>query len=177
MSHLKKKSSGSGTARRKSGGVSPVLIIVLVIIVAAVGISALVGPTMGQCKEVISDFQTACNDMDASEMLDCLNPVIANPLRATLLVGTAVTGTDSSEILTKIFDTMGGGLDSLTSGSGMDMTQVMRGIEIKPYRFGLPGRKRTVRCKVTVAGFVSYMKITVGKSHGEPYIAGIKFDT
>lgn len=180
MSHLKKQAgsahvrhSGSRSSRSSGKGL---LIAIIVIVVVIFGGGALLGPTMGQCREVIGDFQDACNDMDASEMLGVLKPTIANPLRLALFAGGAITDTDTSEILPQILDAFGGGFSEITDLTGMAIEEAMKQVKIRPYLYGFPGPSRKVSCKVTVAGMEMYMKITIRRYHFEPYIAKVQFD-
>lgn len=180
MSHLKsdkmKRRSGCSGSSRTGNSVWEVMLIVIVCVVLA---SAVIGftksPSRRQCKEIVQQFQTACNGMNINEILSCLNPAIANPLKAAITIGGAVTSTDTDEVLADILSALGGGTEAITRGSGLDMTSAFRAMELKVTSCGLPSKARKVQCKATFGIFEQYLNIYVSKKFGEPYISKIRF--
>lgn len=177
MSHLKsdkkkgRKNSGSGKGR------SILMLIVAVLLVIVLGtfvLGMVKSPSRGACRNIISEFQTSCNRLDANGIVSCLKPSVANPLKAALFVGGVVTSQSSDEMLYSIVDALGGGLSSLTSSADMDMEGLFQVMSIEPKKYGFPARTRKVRCKATFGIFEQYINIYVSKSDGEAYISKIE---
>lgn len=179
MSHLKtdKKNKRSGGAgKSKSGGAGKTILIILACVILTGFVIGIVrSPSRSQCKEIVAQFQTACNDMNVNEILGCMNPTIANPLKAVVMIGGAVTSTDTNEILGDILGALGGGTETITSGSGLDLTSAFRAMDLKVTSCGFPSKTRKVRCKATFGVFSQYLNIYVSKKYGEPYISKITF--
>lgn len=174
MSHLKSEKKRSGDAAKIVLMVVAVIVIIVAVIIAASTISSALGcPSKKQCQEVIEDFQESCNSLDAEGILDCLDPTIANPLKAALFVGSVVTSS-TTDILTSILEAVGGDVLSFTDGTDMDLSSAFEVLTIEPKRFGLPKKSRKVRCKVTIGTITQYMNIYVAKKNGDAYISKVE---
>lgn len=172
----KKSSTGRSGAKKSRRSILPVILAVIVCLIVAGAVAGFVrSPSRGQCRDIVEDFQTACNNMNVNGILDCLNPKIANPLKAVVLIGGAVTSTDTNEVLGNILGELGGGVDTITQGSGLDITEAFRTMELKVTGCGFPAKTRKVRCRATFGIFTQYLDIYVTKRNGEPYISKVAF--
>lgn len=177
-SYNKAASSAQGK-QRKSGRGKSVLTVLAAMVIIAITVNTILGliysPTRDQCKEIVSDFQTACNELDTNGMINCLKPSVANPLRIALGIGSVVTERSSDEMLESILGALGGGLNQLTNDSGLTIQSMFETIEIRPRKFGFPKKTRKVKCKATFCGLKQDIYISVTKESGEVYITKVAF--
>lgn len=172
MSKNKEKKSKTGIGKK--------ILLVLIVIIVGINVrSILKSPGRAECREIITEFQTACNDLDVKGIVNCLNPSIANPLRVALFAGEVVTSRNSSEMLEEILDAVGGaGFFGL--GSDLDLQSAFQSLKLTPEKYGLPKSVREIKCKADfeVEGleFQYYVTIAIGRSHGEVYISELKFE-
>ena len=172
------RASSSTSAKKKStGGGKTVLAVLAVVILLAVAGSTVLGviysPTRGQCKEIVADFQAACNKLDTNGIIDCLKPSVANPLRIALGIGSVVTEKSSDEMLESVLEALGGGLGDLTNNSGLSIQSIFEMMEIEPIKFGFPDKTRKVKCKANICGLEQNIYISVTKVSGEVYITKV----
>ena len=98
----------------------------LCIVLSALLCWVLVGCSVhdGEIKEVISDFEEACNELDFNDMLDCINPRITGTLEfATGLLG-MFTDTDTEEMLEELSNLI------IDGESGADRKEFFSSIKI-----------------------------------------------
>lgn len=178
MSHLKKKKAPTSQRKKKSGNSAgiAVIVIILAVLIAAGGRLLYVSPGRGSSREVINEFQSACNNLEPVQILNCMYPTMTTK-GIQLAIGTAqlATGEEMSDVLTEIVNAMGG-WGNLPEG--MTLSDFIKTIKLTPNRMGLPGKVRKVRCKATVTmagGDIDlYVNVYLQKKHGETYIKGIK---
>lgn len=161
--------------RKKSGNIVGKLITVVVIIALIVGIlagvGAIIGPTRGQCKDTIETAEHAITTMDVNEFCDVIEPVMGRKLRALIMVANVVTPGDAANYISSTIEQLGGSI----LPDGMDVEDVLDQIEIEPYKFGLPGKVRKVKCRLNVSGSTyAKVEISLKKFEGEVYITKIK---
>lgn len=165
--------------KKKSG--APVVLIaialVLVVVIAAGSIiGAIVGPTRGECKELLEDFEEGCREMDLYKLVNCIDPRFRTAANFALLAGDTLTGDSLDTVLQTLDNAMGGTLSEAADGTSQTLENTIKSIRIKPIRYGLPGKDRVVQCKVTVGVFEQYVKVTIRKKHREAYIANVRLD-
>ena len=135
-------------------------------------VSSVIGPTRWQCKGLISDFESSCKTLDIRGMADCIDPVYGVPIKAAVGVVELLSDEDLDALLGKVFTTIGlADLISTETGLQNEITT----LEIRPERYGFPGRKRVVRCSVSIMGVSKKAWVTIKKKDGEPYIAKVEF--
>lgn len=135
-------------------------------------VASILGPTRWQCKRLISDFESSCNTLDIGGMADCIDPQYGKPIKAAWELSKLLTDDEVEVLLDKICR----GLnitDLLVEDNGLQ--DELKTIEIKPERYGLPGRKRVVRCNVSVLGVSKKVYVTIRKKDGDPFIEKIEF--
>lgn len=174
----KKKGKKKKTAKKggKKGGnaagtiVGVILVLVLVVGIIS-GVGALIGPTKGQCKDTIEQTEYSLNTMDVNGLCDVINPLIGRKVKALIMVANMLTPEDAASYIESAIDQLGGSI----LPDGMDAADVLEEIEIEPYRFGLPGRVRKVKCNLNLAGSTyAKVEISLKKAEGEVYISKIK---
>lgn len=170
----------SGAGRKKGGNDSKKVLFVIVALLLIGFVGSIVAefvysPSRGKCKEMISDFQEACNKQDVNGILNCLKPSVSNPLKVAFGIGSVVTSQSSDEMFESILDALGGGLGGITEKTGLSIRSLFETIEIKPVRFGFPGKTRKVRCRAFIGGLERQIYIYVTKQYGESYISKVAF--
>lgn len=171
----KKNNKKTGNRGKKGGNIGGTLVAIVVVIALLVGIlsgvGALVGPTKGQCKDTIEQAEYSLNTMDVNGLCDVINPMIGRKLKALIMVANMLTPEDAASYIESAIDQLGGSI----LPEGMDAADVLEEIEIEPYRFGLPGKTRKVKCNLIFAGS-TYAKVEIHlkKAEGEVYISKIK---
>ena len=83
---------------KKIGGKIALLLLCAVFVVQATAC----GGANGKCREVIKNFETACNDGDVDGMLDCITPSISTPAKLAVGVTNLIPGVDLSDTLTEV---------------------------------------------------------------------------
>lgn len=179
MSHLKKqKKTKSGNGGKGKNVLAVIAAVLILGIAVRSGLGIWNSPGRGACNEIIWEFQTACNDLDAKRIVGCLKPSIANPLKAAILVGETVTSTNSQEALSAILSALGGQMSFLDSDQ--EIVTAFETMRLEPEKYGLPGKTRKVTCKgiFTVAGveFEQYVNLYISKSKKDAYIAKMEFE-
>ena len=174
-----KKPIGNQARKANSGGRTRIPAIIAVIILVGVIGSIVTGilysPTRGECKEIVSDFQTACNELNTTNILNCLKPSVSNPLKIALGIGSVVTSQSSDEMLESILEALGGGLNDITNNTNLSVRAIFETMEIEPKRISLPGKTRKVTCKAIISGLQQKVYIYVTKESGDVYISKVAF--
>lgn len=164
------KSGNTAPTPKKKSKVPKVILTILLILFLCSQITGLiVSPGRSACREIISQFQTACNNLDVNAMVGCLKPSMTNNL---LKLGTAAAG---DAALDTVLNLVGSGLDTVGLGSETTVEELFKTIQLEPKRFGFPGKTRCVKCKATFAGMTQYVNIYVTKYYGDAYITKISF--
>ena len=163
--------------KKNSGGIGkiliPIAVVLVIVIVAGSIISSMIGPTRGDCKEVLETFEDGCNELDFLKLADVVDPTYRNAIKAILITVSGVLPDDVVEKVAEIIDNATGGfLGQAANGSGL--ANVMRSVKIEPMRFGMPGKSRVVKCKVTAGVFDAYINVTIKKKNKECYIAKVE---
>ena len=174
------KKGGRKGGRRggKSGGAGGVIgVIVAVLAVVIIGgaiISLFIGPTIGDCKKVAARFEEGCNEMDFYKLADCLAPSYRTPVKAVITVA-SLSDDDIDKVVTMIDQATGGVLGDAAEETSTTLTQIFRQVKVEPIRIDLlPGKTRSMKCKLTAGVFDVYIKVTVAKSNGEAYISSVQ---
>ena len=155
--------------KKKSKVPKVILAILLILFLGGQVTGMIVSPGRSACREVISQFQTACNNLNVNGMVGCLKPSMTNNL---LKLGTAAAG---DAALDTVLNLVGSGLDTVGIGSETTVEELFQTIQLEPKRFGFPGKTRCVKCKATFAGLTQYVNIYVTKYYGDAYITKISF--
>ena len=155
--------------KKKSKVPKVILAILLILFLGGQVTGMIVSPGRSACREVISQFQTACNNLNVSGMVGCLKPSMTNNL---LKLGTAAAG---DAALDTVLNLVGSGLDTVGLGSETTVEELFQTIQLEPKQFGFPGKTRCVKCKASFAGLTQYVNIYVTKYYGDAYITKISF--
>ena len=96
------------------------------------------------CKKLISNVEKACNDMDMSALLDCMNPEKVSVVK--MVVNTIKDSANKAmEYVLDFF-----GLTITDNGSEeVSVDEAMKTIELKPEKFDLQDSSGTVTCKTS----------------------------
>ncbi len=155
--------------KKKSKAPKVILAVLLILLLGGKVTGMIVSPGRSACRKVISQFQTACNNLDVNGMVECLKPSMTNNL---LKLGTAAAG---DAALDTVLNLVGSGLDTVGLGSETTVEELFQTIQLEPKRFGFPGKTRCVKCKASFAGMTQYVNIYVTKYYGDAYITKISF--
>lgn len=165
------------SSKKKKGGfdpsILPVIIGAIVVIgLLYVGVSSILGPRTGECKETIAELQGGINELNPDRFINVLEPKTKRIVQVIFVTLESTTDIDLSNAFADALNSLCKGL--LPSDTGEPVTDLLKKIEIVPVTYGLPGFTRKVKCKVQFDG-VTYkqIKITLKKYEGETYIKGI----
>ena len=166
----------TGTSNGSKGFHSNILIVVLAVIIVVgllyAGVSSVIGPTVGQSKEVISDLQGGINDLDPTQFVNVIEPRTRHVIRMIFPAVQGTTGVDLSTVFADAMNTLCSGM--LPSDTNEPVTDLLRRIRIVPVNYGFPGKTRSVKCKIQFDGITyQYIRITIQKYEGESYINSI----
>lgn len=159
--------SNSKTKRKKIRAPATVLVLFLVMLL---GRAVLMRDCPGilASRRIIKEFQTACNNLDVSGIVDCIQPSMTTNL---LKLGAAAAG---DEALNTVLEVLGAG-SGLTDGvEGSTLTEIFGSLELKPENYGWPKKKRCIKCKTSIGGITQYVNIYVIKYEGDVYISGME---
>lgn len=130
-----------------------------------------------QCKEIIENFETSCNALDVTGILNCINPKISDPIKTVLALGNAVSKQKLDEYLVEIIGSVAGELSESIGEKDASTSELLSNIQITPKKYSLKSKKGTVYCtalfQVNGMEFSKYISIEMIKSNDEWYISGI----
>lgn len=149
----------------------PILVIIAIIGAVFFGYASITGPRKGECKEVLNNFERACNKLDLNEMADCLEPSLCNKIKAAILVTEVITNQDVNDLAGLIVEGIGAGFIPDTGDTTLEVSDILKTISIEPVKYGFPGKTRVVKCRVSVAGITEYVNFTMKKADGDVFIA------
>ena len=132
------------------------------------------GPSKSDCREIIESFEDGCHELDLMKMTNAIDPSYRNHVRAIIMVSETLTDADLEKAL-ELLDSAMGGLLGTASEEGFEgsLESAVKDIRIEPESYGLPGKNRVVRCKVTAGVFETSIKLTMRKKNKETYIAKV----
>ena len=133
-------SGGDVMQKRKN-----MIIVILLFTVLAVGCAGT--SDKSKCKNVLKEFEFACNNLDADAILTSIHPNIADPIRFGLATMKSFSGDSTDAILEKILDGVSGGIESL--GSNLSIKSVFSTFSIDPEKFNIHHKYAEVRCTVS----------------------------
>ena len=137
-----------------------------------VGVSAIIGPRTGQCKEVIAELQTGVNNLDASKFVNVLEPKTKRIIQVIFATIKVTTDVDMANAFAQALNTLCS--DFLPSETQEPVTDLLKRIEIVPVNYGIPGITRKVKCKIQFDGVTyQYIRITLKKIEHETFIEKI----
>ena len=149
-----------------------ILAVVVVILLSYVGVSSVIGPRVGQSKEVISELQSGINDLDPTRFVNVLEPKNRLIVQMIFAAIQGSTDVDLSNAFADALNTLCSGV--LPSDTGKPVTDILKKVKIVPVNYGLPGKTRNVKCKIQFDGVTyQYIRITLEKYEGETYIKSI----
>ena len=166
----KKKNNGGG---KGIGGIIGIaaMVIVAVLIVGMI-FKTIGGPSKKECDEIVTTFEDGCREQNFMKLADVVNPKYRNGIKAILMVSTTLTDVENEQVMEMIDEATGGMLGNLSGSAGEGLSSVMKSMSIEPVKYGMPGKTRTVKCKVSVGIFEKYVNLTVKKANKQVYIAG-----
>ena len=138
------------------------------VVVVYCALMSFIGPGKRQCKKLIDDVQTSCNELDLKELVYCLNPDIRSTALPMIVVGETLTGGNLRSILRTIVRGLG-----IDLGDD-DYETSFKTIRITPLNYGIPFVTRKVRCRVNIIGIDHYVVLTIKKQDGEAYLDNVK---
>lgn len=163
------------TKRRRRGFPVAGVAIGVVVVLLVVGLTSYL-VTNFRIRRTLNDFRDACNEGDVGGMLDCIDPDIADPLKAALVIFN-IASTQYEETVTEAINTIFGDM------AGQDIPQeqaseLMESVKLTRV-FITPGiSKASVKCRAEFefAGttFKRDIRIRMVKKRGDWYIAGVE---
>lgn len=86
---LETSSIGTRKKKRFSGIISGkhVLVVLLVALVVYFAYTMIAGPRIDECKKLVNNLQTSCNNLDLLGLADCMNPTVRNAMYIAVPAG------------------------------------------------------------------------------------------
>lgn len=161
--------------KRKKCFLISAIIIVVFLISSFLYYSIFMCPRISECKELISELQTACNDLDMLKAADCLDPNARS-----ILYLSAKNNVTIEELMNRISgledQRMAEDVNQYTDlyreifGSSFQLSDLIETISITPISYGMPDNPRTVRCRIVTGGVSKYVDLWIWKENGDIYI-------
>ena len=107
----------------------------ITVMLATVGCGA-----KSECKELIGNLESACNEMDINGVLDCFHPDKAAPFK--MIVNTIGTGAEN--VANFIYGILG-----ITGQEGENSEEAMETFKLEPVEYDLADETGTVDCKLS----------------------------
>ena len=146
---------------------------IIVIGLLYVGVSAVIGPRVGESKEVIAELQGGINELNPDRFVNVLEPKTRRIIQVIFIAVESMTDIDLTNAFSQALNTLCVGF--LPSDTNEPVTDLLKKVEIVPVNFGLPGRTRKVKCKVKFDDVTyQYIRVTLQKYEGETYINKIE---
>lgn len=93
-------------------------------------------------KNTLGEFEYACQNLDIDSMLDCIDPMIADPIRLAVAIYSGATGQDYEDFLDGIFDELVGSL----FGTEFDPYDFLGTISISDTKIKAKSNMATAEC-------------------------------
>lgn len=118
----------------------------------------------------VDKFESSCKSMNISQILNCIDPSVGQPVKVALAVLNAATGQDTSGLLKNLV--------SIVFNTDLNAEDLLKSLDIKDCEIKISGKNAVVDCKIgfEVAGvdFTQSAKINMVKKDDEWYISGIE---
>lgn len=145
---------------------------ILMVLVFMLGITAC-SANKTDCEELISNLETACNQLDITGILDCVTPSKVAPAKA--MVKLAGTGTD--KLVSIITELTGVSLSDVTEG--IEPKEALASVKFNPTAYDLEEEKGTITCTASFEAAGKTVENTVifkvVKVDGGWYIDSVSF--
>ena len=127
---------------------------------------------------LIADMEYACNNYDVQEILDNIDPDIADPIKFAYGFGTVVTESDKDDMAEDIINTVFGGLYSLGVSENITPKTFFANLKIEPVKYEMKKKVGRVSCRMRFESvnqrFKRFVEVEVIKFDGEWYIESIR---
>lgn len=117
------------------------LIMVLMLILQL----AACGNEKDECRNVLDEFEYACNELDADAMLRCINPKIADPIRLGLSLLTHMTDKDIDDYVDEIAESLIETMDEVN----IDATELFHSMKLEVTKVKAKGKKALAYVNIT----------------------------
>lgn len=121
-------------------------------------------------KDTLLEFEYSCQNLDVNGMLNCIDPDVAQPIKAVLLMYGMSTGEDTSEVLDELVKTV--------FGESFKADEFLSHLTVDKVKIKVSGNTAIVNCRLNfeVEGetFTKYARINMVKLDDKWYISGIQ---
>lgn len=118
-------------------------ICLVVLLVMAVQLTACGGKE--ECRNVLDEFEYACNELDVDAMLRCINPEIADPIRLGLALFVNVTDTDIEDIVDQVAEILISSMDEVN----IDASEMFHSMELETTKIKVKGKNASVYVNIS----------------------------
>lgn len=151
---------------------------IVAIILSIVLICSLTGcSSKSQIKDTLNEFEYACQNLDISAMLRCIDPVISDPIRLGMALLSGTTGIDYEDLVDVLF----ANIKSLGIGGNFDPKVFLNTLSLSKEKIKVKKNKATVNCLLgfEIAGehFDKPVTIDMIKDDDNWYIAGFSLQS
>lgn len=138
---------------------------IMIIMISLCGCS----PEASAIRKTLNEFQSAAQSLDAEGMLDCVDPSVAAPIEGAIGALSALTGTETQEILPVILKAV--------FGEEIDGSTVMEHISVDHPKLRVSGDEADVDCQLHIttedSSYTKNTTIHMKKIDDKWYIAGV----
>ena len=154
-----------------------IVIVAIVVVGVYLGISLLLGPSKGQCNDLVEKLDTSIKTLNLEMFADCLEKHDKNELSGIADYSELTDAAVIHHIISALAGCGGNFLKDLADLAPEQLKGVLQFISIEPVSYGFPGLSRKVKCTLKAAGFSTIkFVLTIKKQDGRPYIAGIELE-
>lgn len=126
-----------------------------------------------EIQNVIDEFEYSCQNLDIDAMLNCIDPSVAQPIRALILAASLLTGTDAEDATEDAMDMA----VNTVFGESYEPREFLKGLSIEDEKISVKTKNATVDCKIVfeIAGerFNQNTTIKLKNKDDAWYISGI----
>ena len=136
----------------------------------------------GKSKEyiegLIADMEYACNNYDVQEILDNIDPDIADPIKFAYGFGTVVTESDKDDMAEDIINSVFGGLYSLGVSEKITPQTFFKSLKIEPVKYQIKKKVGRIHCRMMFESvnqhFKKFVEMEVIKFDGDWYVESFR---
>ena len=147
-------------------------IILLLVCTMVLSLCSCIG-SKKEIQNVIDEFEYSCQNLDIDAMLNCIDPSVAQPIRALILAARLLTGTDAEDAMEDAMDMA----INTVFGEDYESEEFLKGLSIEDEKISVKRKTATVECKIVfeIAGESFSQNTTIKMKNKDDtwYISGI----
>ncbi|MBQ8638874.1 MAG: hypothetical protein IJ468_06870 [Lachnospiraceae bacterium] len=141
-----------------------------VLIAMSIFLGSCGGESKEEIEQVISEFEYACDELDFNVLLECIDPIVADPLDLALTMSSWATDYDKEEVIEEI----------LKKAFQMEEISFTEGfVSIEPTKIKVSGKYAEAKCELVLEksgnAFDADIMLDFIRDDGQWYISGVRY--